>query len=115
MSDGSLVVTFDYFMSGNLGNKWWAFFWTNDNKVASVYAHVEENKENNNGIDLPVNVQDQWAKASVTVPAGEWYLYFGGSIGDWGKKDGEEGRGYVLSITLESATLHLKTLTILMP
>ena len=96
VSDGSLVVTFDYFMSGNLGNKWWAFFWTNDNKVASVYAHVENNKENNNGIDLPVNVQDVWTTASVTLPAGEWYLYFGGSIGDWGKKDGEEGRGYVI-------------------
>ena len=83
VSDGNLVVTFDYFMSGNTISKWWAFFWTNDNKVASIYAHVENNKENNSGIDLPTGIQDQWAKASVTIPAGEWYFYIGGAKGEW--------------------------------
>ncbi len=96
VSDGSLVVTFDYYMSGNTINKWWAFFWTNDNTVASIYAHVENNKENNSGIDLPVGTQDAWATASVTIPAGEWYFYIGGAVGEWGRQDGEEGRGYVI-------------------
>ncbi len=77
------VVTFDYYMSGNTNSKWWAFFWTNNQKVASIYAHVENNKSNNDGRDLPTNVQNAWATASVEVPAGTWYLYLGMAKGEW--------------------------------
>ena len=77
------VVSFDYYMSGNTNGKWWTLSWTNDNKVADIYAHVGSNKDNNNGIDLPRNVQDTWTTASVTVPAGTWYIYFAGAVGEW--------------------------------
>ena len=83
VSDGTLVVSFDYYMSGNTNSKWWAFFWTNNNKVADIYAHVGSNKANNDGRDLPTGVQDQWATASVTIPAGEWYFYIAGAVGEW--------------------------------
>ncbi len=78
------TITFDYYMSGNTNSKWWAFFWTNDVSIASAYAHVENNKENNDGRDLPKDVQDVWATASVEVPAGTWYFYISGAAGEWG-------------------------------
>ena len=77
------TITFDYYMSGNTNSKWWAFFWTNDVSIASAYAHVENNKENNDGRDLPKDVQDVWATASVEVPAGTWYFYISGAAGEW--------------------------------
>ena len=81
--DKDTVVTFDYYMSGNTNNKWWTLSWTNDNKVADIYAHVGSNKENNDGRDLPREIQDVWATATVTVPAGTWYIYFAGAVGEW--------------------------------
>ncbi len=92
------TVTFDYYMSGNTLNKWWTLNWTNNNTVASIYAFVEEgNKANNYGVELPVE-QDSWQTATVTIPDGNWYLYFAGSVGDWGD-------GYVLidNFRIESA------------
>ena len=77
------TVTFDYFMSGNTNSKWWILGWTNDIKVADIYAHVGSNKANNDGRDLPTGVQGRWATASVEVPAGTWYLYFGFAKNEW--------------------------------
>ena len=77
------IVSLDYYMSGNTNSKWWALLWTNDNTVASIYAHAENNKENNDGRDLPKNIQDAWATASIEVPAGTWYFYIGGAVGEW--------------------------------
>lgn len=83
------TITFDYYMSNNTLNKWWTLAWTNNNTVASIYAHVENNKSNNDAKELPTNVQDEWATASVTVPAGTWYFYFAGAVGEW-------SNGYVI-------------------
>jgi len=84
---GGVTVTFDYYMSGNTNNKWWSFCWTTNNTVASIYAHVENNP-NQQGRELPV-VQDSWQTVSVEIPAGEWYFYFGGAVKEW-------GNGYVI-------------------
>ncbi len=77
------TVTFDYYMSGNTNSKWWILGWTNDQKTADIYAHVENNKENNDGRDLPTGVQDQWATATVEIPAGTWYFYIAMAKGEW--------------------------------
>ena len=77
------VVSFDYYMTGNTNSKWWILAWTNNQRTASIYAHVENNKANNDGRDLPTNVQNSWAKASVEVPAGTWYFYIGMAKGEW--------------------------------
>jgi len=84
---GGVTVTFDYYMSGNTANKWWTFNWTTSNTVASIYAFVENNP-NQQGQALPT-VQDSWQTVSVEIPAGEWYFYFGGAVGEW-------GNGYVI-------------------
>ena len=78
---GGVTVTFDYYMSGNTNNHWWMFGWTNNAGVASIYAHAEDNKENNDGKDLP-KVQDSWQTVKVDIPAGEWYFYFAGNKPD---------------------------------
>ncbi|MBO5334618.1 MAG: hypothetical protein J6A87_01435, partial [Clostridia bacterium] len=79
---GGVMVTFDYYMSGNTANKWWTFNWTTSNTVASIYAFVENNP-NQQGQALPT-VQDSWQTVSVEIPAGEWYFYFAGAVGEWG-------------------------------
>lgn len=84
---GGVTVTFDYYMSGNTANKWWSFNWTTNNTVASIYAFTENNP-NQQGQALPT-VQDSWQTVSVEIPAGEWYFYFGGAVGEW-------GNGYVI-------------------
>lgn len=76
------TVTFDYYMSGNSKNHWWMFGWTNNKTCASIYAHTENNEENNYGKELPTNVQDAWARVSVEVPAGTWYFYIAGNRKD---------------------------------
>ena len=79
------VVTFDYYMSGNTNNKWWTLGWAASNTNANIYAGVDASKttETNNAKALPTNVQDAWATATVTVPAGTWYLYIAGAVGEW--------------------------------
>lgn len=79
---GGVTVTFDYYMSGNTAEKWWTFNWTTDNTVANIYAFVEPT-DTNKGQALPV-VQDSWQTVSVEIPAGEWYFYFAGAVGEWG-------------------------------
>ncbi len=79
---GGVTVTFDYYMSGNTNDKWWSFNWTTNNTVASIYAFVENNP-NQQGLSLP-RIQGSWQTVSVEIPAGEWYFYFGGAVGEWG-------------------------------
>ncbi len=79
---GGVTVTFDYYMSGNTNNKWWTLNWTTSNTSANIYAFVEPT-DTNNGVSLPVQ-QDVWQTVSVEIPAGEWYFYFGGAVGEWG-------------------------------
>ena len=75
------TITFDYFMSGNTNSKWWTFNWTSNNKDASIYAFVETSAV---AFGTELNrVQDVWTSASVTVPAGTWYFYFAGAVGEW--------------------------------
>ncbi len=81
------TVTFDYYMTGNTNNKWWTFNWTTSNTVANIYAFVESTATND-GVSLPSN-QDSWQTATITVPAGTWYFYFAGAVGEWGE-------GYVI-------------------
>ncbi len=90
------TVTFDYYMSGNTNDKWWTFNWTTSNTAANIYAFVEPT-DTNKGVDLP-RVQDSWQTATVEVPAGNWYFYFAGAVGEWGE-------GYVLidNLHIESA------------
>ena len=82
---GGVTVTFDYYMSGNTNNKWWTLAWTSSNTNASIYAGVSSSNtsDTNNAYSLPTNVQNTWATATVTIPAGEWYLYFAGAVGEW--------------------------------
>ena len=75
------TITFDYFMSGNTNSKWWTFNWTSNNTDASIYAFVETSAV---AFGTELNrVQDVWTSASVTVPAGTWYFYFAGAVGEW--------------------------------
>ena len=90
------VVTFDYLMVDNDKPAWWCLFWTDDKNVASVYAHVENNKDHNDGRDLPKDVHGTWATASITVPAGTWHFYISGEVGQWGDPNRVNGKGYVL-------------------
>ena len=75
------TITFNYYMTGNTNNKWWTLNWTSDSSYANIYAFVEP-KDTNNGVEIS-HIQDSWQSASVEVPAGTWYFYFGGSVGDW--------------------------------
>ncbi len=78
VSDGTLQVTFDYYTNGS---DWWMFGWTNDQKVASIYAHVESNQANNYGQGLPLT-NGEWKSVTITVPAGTWYFYIAGNKPD---------------------------------
>ena len=93
------MVTFDYYMSGNTKNKWWTLAWTTSNTAADIYAGVSPSHTTatNDAYELPANVQDSWQKASVTIPAGTWYFYFAGAVGEW-------SGGYVIidNFTIES-------------
>lgn len=86
-SDGTLKVSFDYFMSGNTNSKWWTLNWTTSNTNANIYAFVEPT-DANSGVELP-KVQDSWQTYSYTIPAGTWYFYFAGAVGEW-------SNGYVI-------------------
>ena len=85
VSDGTLTVSFDYYMSGNTKNKWWTLAWTTSNTNASIYAGVSSSNttSENSAQSLPTNVQDAWATTTVTIPAGEWYFYFAGAVNEW--------------------------------
>ena len=84
VSDGTLTVSFDYYMSGNTNGKWWTLGWTTSNTNADIYAGMVEDHTSaeNSAQSLPI-VQDAWSTASVTIPAGEWYFYFAGAVGEW--------------------------------
>ena len=85
VSDGTLTITFDYYMSGNTNSKWWTLGWTTSNTNADIYAGMVESHTTaeNSAYALPTNVQDAWNTVTVTIPAGEWYFYFAGAIGEW--------------------------------
>ena len=82
ISDGTLTVSFDYYMPS--APSWWGFYWTTSNTSANIYA-IDNNGNctaNNNGRGLPT-VQNAWSTATVTIPAGEWYFYIAGARGEW--------------------------------
>ena len=74
-------------MSGNTNSKWWTLNWTTSNTNANIYAFVEPT-DANSGVELP-KVQDSWQTYSYTIPAGTWYFYFAGAVGEW-------SNGYVI-------------------
>ncbi len=97
---GNVTVTFDYYMSGNTNNKWWTLNWTTNNTSANIYAFVEPT-DTNNGVSLPV-LQDGWQTASVEIPAGDWYFYFAGAVGEW-------SNGYVLIDNFKIGDVYTET------
>ena len=103
-SDGTLTVSFDYFMSGNANSKWWTLGWTTSNTNANIYAGVsaDNTTETNSAQALPTDVQDEWKSASVTIPAGTWYFYFAGAVGEWGE-------GYVIIDNFEIGDIVTET------
>ena len=94
------TITFNYYMSGNTakeGGAWWSLCWAADQKNASIYAHAS-----GTGQELSTAIQDTWTTATVTVPAGTWYLYIGMEKGQWGD-------GYVIIDNFQIGDIYTET------
>ena len=87
---GGSKVSFRYYIpEGTTVGNWWGIAYKNTKEGISIYDAAGSSKYN---LSMTVG---QWVYVEFTLPEGDnYYLYFGGPMGEW--KDANGGNAYVL-------------------